>query len=92
MAVTGTKVEYLTFLRGLVSGLLKTFGETRKRPGRTLTVRGTAGDSLRNDGLNHLIVSTDQRLVCKPCNNRFVFLIVYLSLFSDKLVYLCVCV
>ena len=29
MATSNTKVDYLTFLRGLVSGLLKTFCETR---------------------------------------------------------------
>ena len=73
MAATNTKVDYLTFLRGLVIRLLKTFGETRKRPGRTLTARGTAGDTPRTDGLNHWIVSTEQRLVCMLCNNRSVF-------------------
>ena len=64
MAATNTKVDYLTFLRGLVIRLLKTFGETRKRPGRTLTARGTAGDTQRTDGLNHWIVSRDWSATC----------------------------
>ena len=54
MAVTNIKVSYLSFLRGLVCGLLKTFGETRKRPGRSITVKRTAGDSLRMDSITGL--------------------------------------
>ena len=45
MAASNTKGAYLTFLRGLVSGLLKTFSQTRMRPGRSLTIRGTPGDA-----------------------------------------------
>jgi hypothetical protein len=70
MAATNSKAEYLPFLRGLVIGLLKTFGETRKRPGRSLQIRGNAGEGLRMDGFNHWIVPTEQRLVCKLCGSR----------------------
>ena len=69
-AATNTKMDYLTFLRGLVSGLLLTFGQSRKRPGRSLSVKGGTGEQLRTDGLNHWIVNTERRLLCKLCYNR----------------------
>ena len=67
---------YLKFLRDVICQTLKVYGEARMRPGvalKPLIIRGAAGNSIRQDGRDHWIGSSEhpgQRLVCKLCNRR----------------------
>lgn len=71
MHVKKEKIPYLFFLRQLVMEMMKVHGVDRVRPGPSLVLRGTAAESMRRDGKDHWIVSSEtQQLVCRFCKGR----------------------
>ncbi|KAF0297800.1 PiggyBac transposable element-derived protein 3 [Amphibalanus amphitrite] len=69
--ITGKKDSLLEFTRELVMQMLALHGSTRKRPGRSLSLPGPAGDAARKDGLLYWPrKGATNRARCRQCGRR----------------------